>query len=159
MLDQNDIKKIKEIVEEFFEKMTTTPTAIETNKAVAENSEISDIVNLDITIEEPQILIGEKGQTLFEIQRLLRAILTKKIQKIFYLNLDINGYKQSKTEYLKRTAKELADEVFLNKEEKTLPPMSAYERRIIHSELSSRADITTESQGEGTDRHIVIKPR
>jgi len=159
MLDQNDTKKIKEIVEEFFEKMTITPTSIEVNKSVAENSEISDIANLDITLEEPQILIGEKGQTLFETQRLLRAMLTKKIQKIFYLNLDINGYKQSKVEHLKRLAKELADEVFLTKEEKVLPSMSAYERRVIHAELSSRGDVITESQGEGIDRHIIIKPR
>jgi spoIIIJ-associated protein len=159
MLDQNDTKKIKEIVEEFFEKMTITPTSIEVNKAVVENSEITDIANLDITLEEPQILIGEKGQTLFETQRLLRAMLTKKIQKIFYLNLDINGYKQSKVEHLKRLAKELADEVFLNKEEKVLPSMSAYERRVIHAELSSRGDVITESQGEGESRHIVIKPR
>lgn len=159
MIDQNDIKKIKETVEEFFQKMTIVLLSIEANKAVVENPEISDVVDLNITLEEPQILIGEKGQTLFEIQRLLRAILTKKIEKIFYLNLDINGYKQSKIEYLKKTAKEMADEVSLTKEEKELFPMPAYERRVIHAELSQRADITTESQGEGVDRHIVIKPR
>lgn len=159
MIDQNDIKKIKETVEEFFQKMTIAPSSIEANKTIAENLEISDVVDLNITLEEPQILIGEKGQTLFEIQRLLRAILTKKIGKIFYLNLDINNYKQSKIEYLKKTAKEMADEVSLTKEEKALFPMPSYERRIIHAELSQRADITTESQGEGIDRHIVIKPR
>ena len=159
MIDQNDIKKIKEVAEEFFQKMTTEPLSIEVNKVAAENSEISEVVDLNTTIEEPQILIGEKGQTLFEIQRLLRAILIKKIQKIFYLNLDINKYKQSKIEYLKRIAKELADEVSLTKGEKSLFPMSAYERRVIHAELSQRADIITESQGESPDRHIVIKPR
>ncbi|MEK7540778.1 MAG: R3H domain-containing nucleic acid-binding protein [Patescibacteria group bacterium] len=159
MIDQNDIKKIKEVAEEFFQKMTTEPLSIEVNKVAAENSEISEVVDLNTTIEEPQILIGEKGQTLFEIQRLLRAILIKKIQKIFYLNLDINKYKQSKIEYLKRIAKELADEVSLTKGEKSLFPMSAYERRVIHAELSQRADIVTESQGESPDRHIVIKPR
>lgn len=159
MIDQNDIKKIKEAAEEFFQKMTIGPLLIEVNKAVTENPEISEVVDLSISAEEPQILIGEKGQTLFEIQRLLRAILTKKIQKIFYLNLDINRYKQSKIEYLKKIAKEAADEVSLTKEEKTLFPMPAYERRIIHAELSQRTNIITESQGEGANRRIVIKPR
>ena len=159
MIDQNDIKIIKEVAEEFFRKMTVAPSLIEVDEIIAENPEISDVVNLDITLEEPQILIGEKGQTLFEIQRLLRAIITKKIQKIFYLNLDINKYKQSKIEYLKKTAKEMADEVSLTKEEKALFPMPAYERRVIHTELSQRTDIATESQGQGADRHIVIKPR
>lgn len=158
MLDQDDIKKIKEAVEEFFQRMTITPSLIEVNKSTTENSEISDVVDLNITMEDPQILIGEKGQTLFETQRLLRFMLTKKTQKTFYLNLDINGYKQSKIEYLKKTAKEMADEVSLTKEERPLPPMSAYERRVVHAELSQRADITTESQGQGRDRYIVIKP-
>ena len=76
----------------------------------------------------------------------------------FYLNLDINGYKQSKIEYLKKTAGEIADEVSLTKEERILSPMSAYERRVIHTELSQREDIVTESQGEGMARRIVIKP-
>jgi len=158
MIDQNDIEKIEETVAEFFQKMTINLSSIKLNKSTTENSEISDIVDIDITIEEPQILIGEKGQTLFEIQRLLRAILTKKIKKIFYLNLDINGYKKSKAEYLKKTAKEIADEVSITKKERTLPPMSSYERRIIHSELSERTDVTTESQGQGADRCIIIKP-
>ncbi len=114
---------------------------------------------MNITLEEPQIFIGEKGQTLFEIQRLLRAIVTKKIQKIFYLNLDINNYKQSKVEYLKKMSKELADEVSLTKEEKVLFPMPSYERRIIHTELTQRLDVITESRGEGANRRIVIKPK
>jgi spoIIIJ-associated protein len=156
MIDQDDVKKIKNIIEEFFQKMTISPLSVEADEITEEDK---DIVNLDITLEEPQILIGEKGQTLFEIQHLLRSALIKKIQKIFYLNLDINGYKKSKVEYLKKIAKELADEVFLTKQEKALSPMSAYERRVIHSELSQRIDIMTESQGEGVDRHIVIKPR
>ena len=159
MIDQNDIKIIKEVVEEFFQKMTITLLSIEADKTTAESLEIRDVVDLNINLEEPQILIGEKGQTLFEIQRLLMAVLTKKIEKIFYLNLDINGYKQSKIEYLKKTAKEMADEVSLTKEEKALFPMPAYERRVIHTELSQRTDIATESQGQGADRHIVIKPR
>ena len=173
MIDQNDIEIVKELAGEFFQKMTIISSSIEVDKEPARNAshrdaggeqknnseEISDVVNLNITIEEPQILIGEKGQTLLEIQRILRAIATKKIKKIFYLNLDINKYKQSKIEYLKKISKELADEVSLTKEEKALSPMPAYERRVIHAELTQRLDVITESQGEGINRHIVIKPR
>jgi spoIIIJ-associated protein len=81
------------------------------------------------------------------------------LQKIFYLNLDIDDYKKKKIEYLKYLAKDLADQVSLTKEEKVLLPMSSYERRIIHSELSQRIDVTTESRGDGFERHIVIKPK
>lgn len=154
MLEQKDVNKIKETVEEFFEKLTIKTSSIEVSLSSEEDK---DVANLDIKLEEPQILIGQGGQTLLEIQRLLRTILDRKLKKIFYLNLDINDYKKQKIEYLKDMAKSLADQVVLTKEEKTLPPMSSYERRIIHAELAQRMDVATESQGDGFDRHVVIR--
>jgi len=168
MSEHTKINKIKETTEEFFEKMTIPVSSMEADLSSAKKEirggqdtgeENIEVINLNIKMDEPQILIGQQGQTLFEIQRLLRAILSRKLGGIFYLNLDINDYKKQKIEYLKNIAKDLADQVSLNKEEKSLPPMSSYERRVIHAELSQRTDISTESQGEGFDRHIVIKPR
>lgn len=167
-MDKNDIKNIKDLTAEFFRKMTIGVSDIgaeffsveneqKTSKDDAKN--ISEVVKLKITTEEPQILIGEGGQTLSEIQRILRLLLNKKLQKFFYLNFDINNYREKKTDYLKKMVKDLADEVAITKEEKRLFPMPSYERRIIHSELSQRSDIITESRGDGPDRHIVIKPR
>lgn len=166
MLNQEEIKKIKESTKEFFEKITSIVYSIEANLPYAdknifkgEGQTAIDTIELNIRIEEPQILIGEKGQTLFEIQRLLKIILNKKLQKIFYLNLDINNYKKKKIEYLKDLANNLADEVCLIKEERVLFPMPACERRIIHTELIGRTDILTESQGDGENRRVVIKPQ
>jgi len=59
---------------------------------------------------------------------------------------------------LKELAKSVADEVALTKKERILEPMSAYERRIIHLELASRPDVTTESIGKEPKRRVVIKP-
>ena len=154
MIDLKDTKKIKEITEEFFQK-TTIPARVEIRK---DSQKDVDTVVIDVKIDTPEILIGEKGQTLIEIQRLLKIILNKKIEKSFYIDLDINDYKKKKIDYLKDLAKDLADEAVLTKEEKVLFPMSAYERRIIHLELAERADVTTESQGEGFERKVVIKP-
>ena len=168
MIEQKEINKIKEAAEEFFNKMTIEVSSVEVVLLPVEKESLDinspakedrDVVNLNIKINEPQILIGQQGQTLLEIQRLLRMVLNKKLQKVFYLNLDINDYKKSKTEYLREIAKDLADQVAFTKTEKALSPMSAYERRIIHSELSQRTDVATESRGEGSERYIVIKPR
>jgi spoIIIJ-associated protein len=148
-----ELDKIKELAQEFFEKMTIEISAIEVNLSSA------DVVDLNIKLDEPQILIGQQGQTLSEIQRLLRFVLSRRLKKVLYLNLDINGYKSKKIEYLRNLAKETADQVSLAKEEKKLSPMTAFERRIIHSELSQRTDVVTESQGDGFDRCIVIKSR
>ena len=161
MIEQKEVNQIKEVVEEFFEKMTIATSSISVGLSSGKNEagEEKDIVELDIKLDEPQILIGQGGQTLFEIQRLLKTILNKKLQNVFYFNLDINDYKKNKVEYLKGMAKDLADQVALTKQDKALEPMSSYERRIIHAELAQRTDVITESQGEGFDRHIVIKAK
>ncbi len=163
MIEKDQIDKIKEAVEEFFAKMTIQVSSVEASSSSIEKDAVEkeavDVVDLDVKLEEPQILIGQGGQTLFEIQRLLKMILNKKLGVIFYLNLDINNYKKQKIDFLKDLAKDLADEVVLSKKEKELSPMSSYERRIVHSELSQRADVLTESRGEGEERHIVILPK
>jgi spoIIIJ-associated protein len=168
MLEKKEINKIKEEAQEFFGKMTIQVSGVDVSLSSeargpkdAENTagEEKDVVSLDIKLDEPQILIGQGGQTLFEIQRILRAVLSRKLQKFFYLDLDINDYKKKKVEYLKDLAKSSADQASLTKEEKALPPMSSYERRIVHAELAQRTDVSTESRGVGLDRRIVIKPK
>lgn len=163
MLNKNDLEKIKEIIKEFFEKMgfrveieflplidSNPPTITEEKKCVT--------IPINLKTEDPQILIGEKGQTLIDLQRLLRSILKRQIKESFYIDLDINDYKKKKVEYLKELAKSVADEVALTKKEKILPPMPAYERRIVHLELTNRTDVTTESIGKEPERRVVIRP-
>ncbi len=150
-MDKKNLKIIKKITEEFLEKMT-----FEAKIEVLPMQEKT--IPIQLTMEEPQILIGEKGQTLSEIQRLLKAILRRQIDEEFYIDIDINDYKKKKTEYLRELAISVADQVALGRRERALLPMSAYERRIIHLELSERKDVVTESTGEEPDRRIVIRP-
>ncbi|XOB46738.1 MAG: protein jag [Candidatus Nealsonbacteria bacterium] len=151
MISPSNLEEIKQITKEFFKK-TTFDVEIE----FLPQKDITLPINLET--EEPQILIGEKGQTLVDIQRLLKAILKRKIQENFYIDLDINGYKKKKVEYLKELARSVADEVSLMKEEKSLPSMPAYERRVIHMELAERSNIATESIGKEPERRVIIRP-
>jgi spoIIIJ-associated protein len=161
MIQRDELEEIEKIIKEFFEK-TTFSVEVE----VLPQKDLTIPVNLKT--DEPQVLIGEGGQTLFEIQHLLKAILIRKVsfkgdfgqgrEENFYIDLDINGYKKKKNNYLKELARSVADEVFLTKKEKALPPMSAQERRIIHLELAGRSDVVTESIGEEPERKLVIKP-
>lgn len=163
MLDNSDLETIKEITKEFFKKMTIEVeteflSPKETGFSIEEKEEKIYTLPINLTTKEPQILIGEGGQTLVEIQQLLKAILKRKIKKSFFIDLDINGYKKKKIEYLKEMARSVADEVALAKKEKWLSPMPAYERRIIHLELAERKDVTTESVGQEPERKIVVRP-
>ncbi|MBU0476629.1 KH domain-containing protein [Patescibacteria group bacterium] len=152
-MTRGELEKIKKSIEEFFEKMT-----IEAEIEVKRPQDST--LPIGLKTKEPQLLIGEGGQTLTEIQRLLKIILKRKIspQAPFYVDLDINDYKKKKIGYLKELARSTADEVSLSKEEKQLPPMPAHERRIIHLELAERTDVVAESIGQEPERKIVISP-
>lgn len=150
MLDKKNLEKIKKETESFFEKMN-----FEIEIEIKEDKE--NIVSVNLRTEEPQILIGRDGQTLMDIQHLLKRILRKGLEQVF-VEFDINEYKKKKREYLKELAQSSADEVALSKKEKALNPMSSYERRIIHIELLGRNDVKTESIGEEPERKVVIKP-
>jgi spoIIIJ-associated protein len=152
MLTQQNLEVIKKDVREFFQKTTFQ---IEIEFLPQKDSALP----INLKAEEPQILIGDQGQTLAEIQHLLRVILRKKITEPFFIDLDINNYKKKKSEYLEELALSVADEVTLTKKEKDLPPMPAYERRIVHLALASRPDVTTESIGQEPERRIIIKLR
>jgi spoIIIJ-associated protein len=149
----SSLDKIEETIREFFEKM-----GFEVEIEVKTPQDLT--IPIDLKAEEPQILIGKQGETLLEIQHLLKIILKKQIapDKNFYIDLDVNDYKKKKIEYLKEMARAAADEVSLSKREKTLTPMPAYERRIIHLELADREDVATESIGQGLEKEVVIKP-
>ncbi len=161
MKTQN-LEEIKKIVSEFFQKM-----GFEVKIEIGLPKDLTLPINL--TSDDSQLLIGEGGQTLLEIQHLLKAILKRRRQsfnvtslfgekEVFYIDLDINDYKKKKIKYLKDLAKSLADEVALTKKEKVLPPMPAYERRIIHLELAGRGDVTTQSTGKEPERKVIIRP-
>lgn len=153
MISSDNSNEMKKEIQEFFDKMTFAAE-------IQSLSKKDQTLSVNIKVEEPQILIGERGETLLEIQHLLKIILKRKtrMEEPLFLDLDINDYKKKKTVFLKEMAKGLAEEVVLTKKEKILPSMPAYERRIIHMELADNPNITTESIGEEPERKIVIKP-
>jgi len=144
-------EQIKKETELFFEAMTFGLNEIEIK------GEESSLM-ISVTINNPKIVIGERGKTLSEIQHLLRILIKKRINQVLFIELDINNYKGKKKEMLNDVAKDIADEVIFYKKEKILPQMNPYERRIIHLALKDRKEVKTESIGEGLERRIVIKP-
>lgn len=72
--------------------------------------------------------------------------------------VDINNYRKERENLIVELAKAAARKVLLTKEEVKLPAMNAYERRLVHMELSTRPDVKSESLGEGPERHVIVKP-
>ncbi len=150
-MNNNHSQEIKKEVEKFFQVSTFN---VEISVTAKEESFL-----VEVKTDDPKILIGEKGQTLVEIQHLLRILMRKKLQENILLELDINDYKKRKEEALKEIARDVADEVSFYKKEKAFPPMSSYERRIVHLALQNRDDIKTESVDDPPYRKVVVKPQ
>ena len=102
-------------------------------------------------------LIGYHGENLQALQILLSGIKTRG-EGALRLFLDVDGYKASRNQSIVELANRTADQAVKIERNIHLDPMNAYERRIIHTTLQEREDVTTESTGEGEKRHVVVKP-
>lgn len=133
--------------------------------------ELAKKMNIDITVEceinENDInfnvkgdnvgkLIGYRGETLNAIQVLLGG-LKRSGEGRYRLYLDVENYKKGREQTLVDLANRMADKAEEIERNVHLDPMSAYERRIVHSALQNRTLVETESMGEGETRHVVIK--
>ena len=92
-----------------------------------------------------------------DLERLVN-LLAKKEGMEETIFVDVNNYRKERENIIIELAKAAARKVLLSKEEVTLPAMNAYERRLVHMELSTRPDVKSESMGEGRERHVIVKP-
>ena len=114
-------------------------------------------INIKMYSDNNNILIGRNGQTLMAIQTILRQIVHNEIGIYPYILLDVENYKEKKISQLERNAKKIAHEVQKTKIDVSLDNMNSYERRIIHNALANIKNISTSSEGEEPNRHIVIR--
>lgn len=116
-------------------------------------------IHYNIHTNENPLLIGVKGKTLEALQTLVRNLLQTYTKEMLVVNVDVGSYRENRKHQLEVLATKTAKEVAKTKVPVRLKPMSSYERRIIHNKLTEWRDVYTESEGEGADRAIVIKPK
>lgn len=114
-------------------------------------------ISFSITGENLGKLIGYHGDNIQAIQMLLSGLKLRSEWPV-RMYVDIDGYKQNKDQAVIDLAIKTADQAVKIERNIHLDPMNAYTRRIVHTTLQSRDDVTTESTGEGEKRHVVIKP-
>ncbi len=116
-----------------------------------------DIIYITLDTSRNPILIGKNGKTLQALNELTRLATSSKFRKRYRILLDINAYKDAKYDKIIAMARRIARDVARNKQDVTLDPMPADERRVIHNALSGMPGIKTESVGEGYRRAISIR--
>ena len=102
------------------------------------------------------ILIGKNGQTLTDINTVVKAAASGMFKKRVMTVTDINGYKEDKYGKERAAALRAAKSVQRTKIKASLDPMPNDERKVIHSYLANMPNIRTESEGDGKNRHITI---
>lgn len=116
-----------------------------------------DTYRVTLVSDQNAILIGKEGRTLNALQLLIKQAIKKETQLNIKLNIDASNYKLKKLKGIERQIKILAQEVLDSKIDVSLDPMNSYERRLVHSLVGEYKHLTTESVGEGKERHIIIK--
>ena len=110
--------------------------------------------------EDASTLIGHHGDTLDALQYLANLASARKNvhgeRDKSRVTLDIEGYRAKREETLRALARRMAQKALRNRRSVMLEPMSAYERRIIHSEIQSIEGVSTNSIGSDNNRKIVI---
>ncbi len=124
-----------------------------------EVNEGPDDVTVMIDTEDAGRLIGVRGETIDALQLLVNQIVSKQNPDQFKrVIVDVGGWRKNKEGELENKARRWAEEVAESGQEMELEPMPAWQRRIVHLIIEEVEGVTTQSIGEGRDRHLVIMP-
>jgi spoIIIJ-associated protein len=174
---QNEATEIEETeeVSDDQRKPAETPKQLEEEGEIAADylEELLDIYDLDGDIEidvrqgrayleitasdDSNLKLISNPETVEALQELTRLAVQVKTNSFSRLILDVGGSRQTRVDDLTRIVNKLVAKVKDTSEAIPMKPMSSYERKIVH-DLVSEAGLVSESEGEGKERHIVIKP-
>jgi spoIIIJ-associated protein len=121
-------------------------------------NEVSPL-GLNIVGDDLGVLIGRRGETLRDLQFIVRLIISRRLGVWPNVVIDVEGYKARRVKALQTLAQRLAEQVKQTGRPAVLEPMPAHERRIVHLALRDHPDVYTESTGEGDQRKVQILPK
>ena len=148
-----DMSTVKVNVEEFLKAFVSElPTKDITYKIETENNALM----IDLNCEDKGYLIVYRGEVLNSIQNVITNIANKGNKDKIKVMLNIGGYREKREKDLENLAMKIAASVVKTGKSITLEPMTAYERKIIHTKLQENDKVTTYSVGEEPYRKLVV---
>jgi spoIIIJ-associated protein len=130
-----------------------------TSDAQVEVVKNGDKIQYNVSGGNTALLIGKRGQTLEAMQYLVEKIVNKQHEGHIRIQLDIEGYLQSRRERLEGQALRIGEKVKRTGRPLTVGQFNAHDRRIIHMVLKEDQALRTQSMGEGYLRKIKIFPK
>jgi len=114
-------------------------------------------VYFEIEGDDSGLIIGRKGETLRSLEFLISFIIKRQLDKKVRVILDVEGYQERRRQNIASLAESAAEKVIKSGKPVKMDPMSPFDRRIVHLSLEKQSKITTESEGSGSRRQVVIK--
>lgn len=144
-----EIEKISEKIKEFFNSIL--------EKDVKCDVKIEDFcIVVKINGDNISHLIGYRGATINALQVLATAIANKHSTSKTLVIVDVGDYREKRKKILEDLAEKISQRVIKTRKSITLDPMTAYERKVIHTKLQNSDRVKTFSKGEEPYRKVVI---
>lgn len=122
---------------------------------------ITESTVFNILSSEARRLIGREGETVKALNHLIRKIVDQKIgdpsSPYPTFSIDVDDYFKKHFEHMRSKVTIMANRARSFGTDQPMPPMTGYERLIVHNLVAEIPDIVSESTGEGRERHIVLK--
>ena len=146
-----------DIVTEFLEGLLVAMGAVGTVKRTQVDDET---IELSVEGDDLGLLIGPKGQTLTAVHELSRTVLQRRAtgRHEGRVRIDIGGYRQRRQEALARFVTAQAELVVAEGTARSLEPMNAADRKVVHDTVNDIAGVGTISEGADPDRRVVLVP-
>lgn len=118
-----------------------------------------EIDQRDLSAEQIQCLIGDRGKTIDALQYLANTLLNIAVEPELQQGfaIELNGYRLNRQAELQALVEEVAQRVRETGEQEELKSLSSAERRQVHNLFKEYADLTTESQGAEPHRRLVVR--
>ena len=145
-------KKLEKLTTKLLKQLNIKPQKIKVQK------DDTDIYQLDLQLDEndTSILIGYHGDTIASLQLILGLMLYKQSGEWSRVIVNIGDYREKRQESLEQMADDTVKRVKFSGEPIALFNLNPFERRVIHMYLKDNADVLSESEGEGRNRHLII---
>ena len=151
-----DVFTMEDVKEFLFDYLGDYFTGIDLDIEVAiEENPDSFVINL--SADNNAVLIGKMGKTLAAFNTIVKAAVNAQFKSRVDVMIDVNHYKEERYNKVRMMAKRIAKQVQRSHVDVALDPMPNDERKVIHKVLSNWHNIHTESEGEGSKRHLCIK--
>ena len=120
----------------------------------------ADKTTLEIQTQDTELVIGRRGVVIDALQHLVNKAVYKerREEKTKPLVVDAGGYREKQVDRLRSLAQKMGEKALQTKQIVELQPMSPHDRRIVHMAIAEIPGLSSRSEGEGEDRHILLVP-